>query len=200
MMSEASSALRAARRRATSGRCCVGGSGRELGDGRAPRTRWSLQHHDLLKGFESGHAGKQLHEVGTEQVGHGEEKAGARRAQDVASFLSAVSGIQRYQHCADGVDGEAGDHPFGAVGGPQGHAISGLDTTPHKCARHLVHSFGQLTKGKSSRPVDERFVVPVILRCLIQRVRDRPRLPIIRLAVFVLVVRHECIYYASGGA
>ena len=115
-------------------------------------------------------------------------------------FLAAVSGIQRHQHGADGVDGEAGDHPFGAVGGPQGHPISGLDATPHQCARHLVHSFGQLTKGKSSRPVDERFVVPVILRCLIQRLRDRPRLPIIRPAVFVFVVRHKCIYYVSGGA
>ena len=180
MMSEASSPPRAARRRATSGLMCVAASSRELGDGCALGPCWSVQDHDFLEGFESRHVGKQLHEVGTEQVGHGEEQTSSRGSQDVPGLLSAVAGIQRHQHRTDGIDGEAGDHPVGAVGGPQGHAISGLDPTAHERPRHLVHSFGQLAKRKSTRSRRQRFVVPVVLRCLVQAPRgsseaaDRP--------------------------
>jgi hypothetical protein len=58
----------------------------------------------------------------------------------------------------------------------------------------------QLAKRKSVRPVDEGLVIPVALYGLVQRLGDRPRLPITPPAVCIFVVRHKCIYYESGRA
>ncbi len=177
----------------------VAGAGRKLSDGRALGPCRSVQYHDLLERFESRLVGKQVHQVGAEHVRHGEEQAGSRGSQDMTSLLSAVSSVQGHQDRADGIDGEACDHPFRGVGGPQGHAISRLDPTAHQSARHPVHSFGQLAKRKTVGPIDQGFVVSVILCGLIQRFGDCPRLPITQ-PVYVPVVRHECIYYENGGA
>ena len=149
----------------------VGGPGGELGERRAPRPRRSVQHHDLLEGLEPGHVGQQRHQVGAEQVGHGEEQAGPRGAQHVAGLLAAVSGVERHQHGTDGVDGEAGDHPCGAVGGPQGHAVAALDAARHERARHVVDAFGQVPEREPGRPVDQSLVVAEAVRRLIRAPR-----------------------------
>ena len=94
----------------------------------------------------------------------------------MTGLLSAVSSVQGHQDRADGIDGEARDHPFRGVGSPQGHAISGLDPTAHQRARHAVHSGGQLAKRKSVRPIDQGFVVSVILCGLVQRLGNCLRL------------------------
>ena len=168
----------------------VGRPGLELGEGRAPRPRRSLQHHDLFEGFEGGLVGQQRHQVGAEQVGHGEEQARPGGTQDVARLLAAVSGVERHQHRTDGVDGETRDHPCGTVGCPQGHAVAPLDAARHERARHGVDAFGHVPKREPGRPVDEGFVVPVVVGCLLQRLGDRPRLSIGRHAVRLNVVRH----------
>ena len=158
----------------------VGGPGVELGEGRAPRSRRSLQHHDLLEGFESGHVGQQRHQVGAEQVGHGEEQARPRGAQDVARFLAAVSGVERHQHGTDRVDGEARDHPCGAVGCPEGHAVAALDAARPRARAPRGRRVrpGPETRAGSSRRRGPRR--PRTVRRLLQRLGDRPRLPITR--------------------
>ena len=156
----------------------VGGSGVELGECRGPRSRRSVQHHDLLEGFESGHVGQQRHEVGAEQVRHGEEQARPRGAQDVARFLAAVPGVERHQHRTDRVDGETRDHPGGAVGCPDGHAVAALDAAADERAGHEVDAFGQVSEREPDRPVDHSLVVAEAVRRPIQRLGDRPRLPI----------------------
>ncbi len=152
MMSEASSSAQSGAAACHLRTVRVGGPGGELGERRAPGPRRSLQYHDLLEGFESGHVGQQLHQVGAEHVGHGEEQASSRGPQDVTGLLSAVPGVQRHQHGADGVDGEARDHPFDRFGSPQGDAIATLDPAGHQRARHMLDSFGQVPERESGPP------------------------------------------------
>ena len=180
MMSEASCSVTAVLRRATSRPSRAGTPGVELGEGRGARSRGSVQHDDLLEGFESGHVGQQRHQVGTEQVGHGEQQARPRGAQDVSRLLAPIAGVERHQHGSDRVDGEARDHPGGAVGCPDGHAVAGLDPAPHERAGHEVDAFGQVPEGEPDRPVDNSLVVAEANHRLIQRLGNRPRRPITR--------------------
>ena len=191
-MSEASSSVTAARRRATSRSCAsvarALNSASVVHPARGGPSSTTISSRSSSAGWSASNA--------TRSEPRRSVVAKSRRAPDVRktwpAFLAAVSGVEGHQHRTNGVDGETGDHPCGAVGCPQGHPVATLDTARHEGARHGLDVFGDTPKREPGRPVDQGLVVPVQVGGPLQGLGDRPRLPIGRRAVGLCVVGHGC--------
>ena len=122
-----------------------------------------------------------------------------RRAQDVRRLLPAIAGVQRDQHRADGVDGEAGDDPRRAVGRPERHPVA------------LLHAAGHEGPGDDGRPAEPSWrnvnrpvpstnasSSPNRSTAKRQRFGDRPGRPSAGSSPAVSLLWHGCIHYENA--
>jgi hypothetical protein len=88
----------------------------------------ATQHDGVLESVEPVDAVEEREIVGVEEVGDGEQHAGARGAQHVPRFAALEPGVQRHDHAAGGVRAQGGDGPLGHVRRPDGDAVAGAQT------------------------------------------------------------------------
>ena len=87
--------------------------------------------------------------VDAQEPAHREEGRRARVAEDVSRLAALEARVQRHQHRAGPQRAQRGEHPLGAVGRPDGHAVARPDTGRHEAAGVAVDLGGQLRVGEA---------------------------------------------------
>ena len=199
MMSEASSPPRAERRRATSWPCASRAralnSATVVQSGRVGPSKTTISWRDSSPGTSASSSTRSEPSMSVTV----KSRRARRGSQDMTGLLSAVSSVQGHQDRADGIDGEARDHPFRQCWEPTG---------PRDLRARSHYPPVRAPPGPLGRPVGQTKVGPSHrsgLRRLGNSLRPGPaprglsEAPISR-PVYVSVIRHECIYYENGGA
>jgi hypothetical protein len=86
--------------------------------------------------------------VDTQEAAHGDERGGPD-AQDVGRLGPLEPGVQRHQHGPGPQEPQGGQHPLGAVGGPDGHPVPRPTPGGHEAAGVAVDLLGQLGEGQA---------------------------------------------------
>ncbi len=86
--------------------------------------------------------------VGPEEVGDGDQQPGPTAEQDVRRLPTLEAGVDGHQHRTRRRQAEQGHHPLGAVGGPHGHPVAGLDAGGHQGGGEGAGLDGQLGVGQ----------------------------------------------------
>ena len=110
--------------------------------------------------------------VEAQETAHRHERGRARGAEDVGRLSPLEPGVHRHQHGAGAQRAESGQHPFGAVGGPDGHAAARFDARGDEAARVGVHRLGELGVREAVVAVDQDLVGGVAQRVLRHQIRD----------------------------
>ena len=121
--------------------------------GAAART--AMGGHDRLERREGdARVLEHGHVVGAQEVGDGDEHPGPRPGQDVGRLGALEASVHRHEHRAGVEDAEHGDHPLGAVGTPDRHAVAGLDAGRHQGGAEAAGRLDQLGVGEARLPVE----------------------------------------------
>ena len=89
--------------------------------------------------FEVGHVLVVEHGgiVDAEKAAHREQGTGARPVEHIGGLGALEAGVERHQGRARAHQPQGGHDPFGHVGGPDGHAVAGVDARRHGRPGHL---------------------------------------------------------------
>ena len=133
------------------------------------------------------HAGRpaaleQCDVVGVEEVGHGDQQAGARGADDVGRLRPLEPGVDGCDHAAGSVGAQRGHDPARAVGCPDRHPVTGLeplsDVRPRRLvgrarpARAKLEAADVAAAGSGAIGVDQRLPGPEALGRPLDQRRD----------------------------
>jgi hypothetical protein len=111
--------------------------------------------------------------VEPEEAAHGDERRGAGVADDVGRFTTLEPGVQRDEHGAGAEQPECRQHPLGAIGRPDSHAIPGTHAGGQEAAAVALDLLGQLRVGETEVAVDQRLRAAVPQRSVVDQARHR---------------------------
>ena len=144
----------------------LGQAGGSLGDG-------PPQHHDLIEVGAAVDSPQQGHIVGVQEVGDGEQDAGAGLLEDEVGFPALEPGVHRHQHASGQMDPQAGHHPLPDVGGPDRHPVAGFYARGHQRPGRGPDAISQLREGPAHVAVYQRLQVGKPLGSVVNQLADR---------------------------
>ena len=113
--------------------------------------------------------------VGRLQPLRGDEQSGARLVQHELELAGPVGGVDVHQDRADLRGGVLGQHPFGAVRGPDAHPVPHGDAGGEQAERERVHVGGEfgVAPPAAGRHVDQGRAIGEPAHCRVEVLPDR---------------------------